>query len=33
LAGFVCPTTGETYWWIVPFLSHQVFSQIPDDFA
>jgi transposase len=33
LAGFVCPTTGETYWWIVPFLTHQVFSQILDDFA
>jgi hypothetical protein len=33
LAGFVCPTTGETYWWIVPLLTHQVFSQILDDFA
>jgi len=33
LAGFVCPTTGETYWWIVPFLTYQVFSQILDDFA
>jgi transposase len=33
LAGFVCPTTGETYWWIVPLLNHQVFSQILDDFA
>ncbi|MBD3886060.1 hypothetical protein IFO70_30640 [Phormidium tenue FACHB-886] len=23
LAGFVCPTRGETYWWIVPSLSYK----------
>jgi len=33
LAGFVCPSRGETYWWIVPFLTHTVFSRILDDFA
>ncbi|MBD3887529.1 transposase [Phormidium tenue FACHB-886] len=33
LAGFVCPTSGETYWWIVPLLTHQVFNQILEEFA
>lgn len=33
LVGFVCPTTGETYWWIVPFLTHQVIQSLLDDFA
>ena len=33
LAGFVCPPTGETYWWIVPFLNHQIFSHILADVA
>lgn len=33
LAGFVCPTSGETYWWIVPFLSYKVFNQLLQEFA
>jgi hypothetical protein len=33
LVGFVQPTTGETYWWIVPYLNWQVFSQLLTDFA
>jgi len=33
LAGFVCPTSGETYWWIVPFLTHKVFNQMLQEFA
>lgn len=33
LAGFVCPTKGDTYWWLVPFLTHPVFQKILDDFA
>jgi transposase len=33
LVGFVQPTTGETYWWIVPYLNWQVFSQLLADFA
>ena len=33
LAGFVCPTSGETYWWIVPFLTHKVFNQMLKEFA
>ncbi len=33
LVGFVNPTTGETYWWIVPLLNHQVFTRVLEDFA
>ena len=33
LVGWVCPTLGETYWWIVPRLNSQVFSQVLADFA
>ena len=33
LAGWVQPSTGETYWWIVPKLNHQIFSQLLADFA
>jgi transposase len=33
LVGFVEPTTGETYWWIVPFLNAKVFTQVLEDFA
>jgi transposase len=33
LVGLVCPTTGETYWWIVPRLNNEVFSQVLADFA
>lgn len=29
----VHPTTGNTYWWIVPFLNSKVFSQVLADFA
>ena len=31
--GLVCPTTGQTYWWIVPRLDSGVFSQVLADFA
>jgi transposase len=33
LVGFVEPKTGQTYWWIVPKLNGQVFSQVLADFA
>lgn len=33
LVGFVEPTTGQTYWWIVPKLNGRVFSQGLADFA
>ena len=33
LMGFVQPTTGETYWWIVPLLNAEVFSRLLADFA
>jgi transposase len=33
LVGFVQPTTGDTYWWIVPCLNSQVFSRLLEDFA
>ncbi len=33
LVGFVHPTTGETYWWTVPFLNSEVFSRVLEDFA
>lgn len=33
LVGFVCPTTGDTYWWIVPLLNSEVFSRLLADFA
>lgn len=33
LVGFVHPTTGNTYWWILPFLNHEVFSRVLEDFA
>jgi hypothetical protein len=33
LVGFVHPTTGETYWWIVPWLNHEVFFRVLEDFA
>ncbi|NEQ23689.1 MAG: IS630 family transposase, partial [Microcoleus sp. SIO2G3] len=31
--GFVHPTTGETYWWIVPWLNGEVCSRVLADFA
>lgn len=33
LAGFVHPSSGETYWWIVPKLNTKVFSLLLKDFA
>jgi len=33
LVGFVEPNSGETYWWTVPKLNHQVFSLLLKDFA
>jgi hypothetical protein len=33
LVGWVCSTTGETDWWMVPCLNHPVFSQVLADFA
>ena len=33
LVGFVEPSRGETYWWIVPKLNWQVFEQVLNDFA
>lgn len=33
LAGFVEPTNGQTYWWIVPRLNWQVFERMLVEFA
>lgn len=33
LVGFVEPTTGQTYWWLVPRLNGRVMSQVLADFA
>ena len=33
LYAFVQPQTGETYWWIVPYVNTKVFQQVLDDFA
>jgi hypothetical protein len=33
LYGFVHPSTGETYWWILPFVNHQLFERVLKDFA
>ncbi len=33
LVGFVEPTSGETYWWIVPKLDWSIFEQMLVDFA
>lgn len=33
LMGFVHPCSGETYWWIVPKLNNQIFTQALKDFA
>lgn len=33
LIGFVHPASGETYWWIVPVLTWQVFERVLVDFA
>jgi hypothetical protein len=33
LVGFVHPNSGNTYWWIVPFLNTEVFSRLLENFA
>lgn len=33
LAGFVEPSSGETYWWIVPRVNWQIFERMLADFA
>ncbi len=33
LYGFVHPNSGETYWWILPFVNDQLFSKVLEDFA
>lgn len=33
LYGFVHPSTGETYWWILPFVNSEIFTQVLADFA
>jgi transposase len=33
LYGFVHPSTGETYWWILPFVNSQLFKRVLEDFA
>jgi transposase len=33
LYGFVEPQTGNTYWWILPFVNTPLFSQVLKDFA
>jgi hypothetical protein len=33
LYGFVHPSTGETYWWILPFVNSQLFERVLKDFA
>lgn len=33
LYGFVHPQSGQTYWWILPFVNTQIFTQVLADFA
>jgi transposase len=33
LYGFVQPQSGETYWWILPFVNTEIFNQVLADFA
>ncbi|QSJ19273.1 IS630 family transposase [Nostoc sp. UHCC 0702] len=33
LYGFVHPQSGETYWWILPFVNTKIFNQVLADFA
>ena len=33
LYAFVCPQTGETYWWILPYVNTELFNQVLADFA
>ncbi len=33
LYGFVHPQSGQTYWWILPYLNIQLFNKVLADFA
>ena len=33
LYAFVQPQTGETYWWLLPYVNTQLFSKVLQDFA
>jgi transposase len=33
LYAFVRPQTGETYWWILPYVNTELFNQVLEDFA
>ncbi len=33
LYGFVHPESGQTYWWLLPFVNHKLFSRVLADFA
>ncbi len=33
LYALVCPHTGQTYWWILPFVNTEIFSRVLQDFA
>jgi len=33
LYGFVCPQTGQTYWWLMPRVNTESFSRVLQDFA
>jgi transposase len=33
LYAFVQPQTGQTYWWILPYVNTELFSQVLKDFA
>jgi transposase len=33
LYAFVQPQTGQTYWWILPYVNTELFSQVLEDFA
>ena len=33
LYGFVHPQSGETYWWILPYVNTEIFNQVLADFA
>jgi hypothetical protein len=33
LYGFVEPQSGQTYWWILPYLNTELFTRVLADFA
>jgi transposase len=33
LYAFVCPQTGETYWWLLPYVNTDLFNRVLKDFA